>query len=409
MSNDRPDWETELSDGLERRVRGLHEAPLTLEHVKGKAMNIRRKRRAAVAGGILAAAAVIVPVAVIAGNDAGDGSRDIPAATRSATTTPTPSDTVPAGAGELGVAYLEGAEYHTATVTSGGSSSGSGVNLPRDDYRDVAQLGDDLYAYRNDDDTGEATIDVVSPAGEVTDTIRVAGPFVVTESGETIAYLTRDGELMTRSALGELSLGSDFGATAFPAAVVGGPDCHDAEAGGDGCRVFLDFGDGETTPTAVDSHGINEPPFADAIRVQDADGAGLISVQTSYSDTGSCGGVYDETEGKLAFRTCDFFVQGLSPDGDHVTATDPYGDDIGYGFVAVLDAKTGAEVARYSPEGGFIAQVVWEDDEHTLLTVFGNGHWQIVRLATDGSIEDVVGPSTSGDEAAPAYVLTGGR
>ncbi|MGA8845395.1 MAG: hypothetical protein WB471_02135, partial [Nocardioides sp.] len=61
--DDNSSWEREVGDELERRARHLHEKPLDLSSVKGKAMDIRRKRRAAVAGGLLAAAAVIVPVA----------------------------------------------------------------------------------------------------------------------------------------------------------------------------------------------------------------------------------------------------------------------------------------------------------------------------------------------------------
>ena len=74
--NDHTDpWETEMSREFDQRVRDLHEAPLTLDQVKGKAGRIRRTRRVAVAGGVLAAAAVIVPIVVFAGgnltNDSG--------------------------------------------------------------------------------------------------------------------------------------------------------------------------------------------------------------------------------------------------------------------------------------------------------------------------------------------------
>ena len=55
-------WEGEMSTEFDRRVRDLHEAPLTLDQVRGKAVTIQRRRRAAVAGSILAAAAVVVPV-----------------------------------------------------------------------------------------------------------------------------------------------------------------------------------------------------------------------------------------------------------------------------------------------------------------------------------------------------------
>ena len=98
--NDHTDpWETEMSREFDQRVRDLHEAPLTLDQVKGKAGRIRRTRRLAVAGGALAAAAVIVPIVVFAGGNLTDDSGPEPA--------PKPSPTVidPSG---TGFGYIEG-------------------------------------------------------------------------------------------------------------------------------------------------------------------------------------------------------------------------------------------------------------------------------------------------------------
>ncbi len=100
--NDHTDpWEAEMSREFDQRVRDLHEAPLTLDHVKGKAGRIRRTRRLAVAGGALAAAAVIVPIVVFAGGNLTDDSGPEPAPK------PTPNPTVidPSGPG---FGYLEG-------------------------------------------------------------------------------------------------------------------------------------------------------------------------------------------------------------------------------------------------------------------------------------------------------------
>ena len=54
-----------MSRDFDARVRDLHEAPLDLDSVKGKAHKIKRNRRAAVAGGILGVAAIITPIAVL--------------------------------------------------------------------------------------------------------------------------------------------------------------------------------------------------------------------------------------------------------------------------------------------------------------------------------------------------------
>ena len=79
--NENRTWETEMSDAFDRRVRDLHEAPLSFDQVTTRARGIRRRRRAAVAGGILAVAAVITPIAVITAGDAGRTDGVPPAAT----------------------------------------------------------------------------------------------------------------------------------------------------------------------------------------------------------------------------------------------------------------------------------------------------------------------------------------
>lgn len=72
MNSDDKVWESAMSRDFDARVRHLHEAPLTLDDVKGKAGSIRRRRRAAAAGGVLAAAALIVPSVMLAGLPGGD-------------------------------------------------------------------------------------------------------------------------------------------------------------------------------------------------------------------------------------------------------------------------------------------------------------------------------------------------
>src|SRR5687768_1352061 len=136
--------ESEMSREFDKRVRDIHEAPLTFENVKGKAMTIRRirrNRRIAVAGGILAAAAVVVPVAVFAGNGLGDSNDNLdpvaPTVTQATDTNgPTPTET-PTGA--LGVSYLEGTTWHR--------TDGSSVELNHE-YTAGAELDDSLLAVR---------------------------------------------------------------------------------------------------------------------------------------------------------------------------------------------------------------------------------------------------------------------
>jgi hypothetical protein len=165
MNSDNPTngtdpWESEMSREFDKRVRDLHEAPLTFDNVKDKAMAIRRNRRIAVAGGILAAAAVVVPVAVLAGNGLGD-SNEIPPTSSSPSPTqatdsndPTPPTEAPVTT--VGVGYLEGKTWHRA--------DGSTVALD-EAYFSAVELGDQLIAMSNTN--GKLTVDVVDPDGTV--------------------------------------------------------------------------------------------------------------------------------------------------------------------------------------------------------------------------------------------------
>jgi hypothetical protein len=137
-------WESEMSREFDKRVRDLHEAPLTFENVKGKAMTIRRNRRIAVAGGILAAAAVVVPVAVLAGNSLGDSNGTIdPAETPTVTQATDPNDPTPTEppVRTLAVSYLEGSTWHRA--------DGSDVEL-NPTYFSAVELGGRAAGARGD-------------------------------------------------------------------------------------------------------------------------------------------------------------------------------------------------------------------------------------------------------------------
>lgn len=401
MNDERPTdttdpWEAEMSREFDHRVRHLHEAPLTFDHVKGKAMTIRRNRRIAVAGGILAAAAVIVPVAVLAGDGLGrtDGRNDF------ATTTPSPSRATDTNAptpseppaGTLGISYLEGTTWHRADGTT--------VELAQR-YDGGTTLGDDLLAVGNDN--GRLSVDVIEPDGTVVESFDTLSYPVANPDHTTVAYVAPGGDLTTRWEGGGAAMSSGLADGDTVAAVTGGPDCNEEV---DGCRVFLNHGDG-SAPEAADSHGVVDVVIPGAVRINDVSSDGPVAAQTSFSDTGSCSAVYDEAAGENVFETCDFSFVGFAPDGAHLSGTDAYRDGFGQGWVVILDATTGDEVARWEATDGAATDWVWEDDSHLLIQAYEQGEWRIHRLGVDGSTEQVLA-SSEGDDLTPVFTLLGG-
>ncbi len=363
--NDTPrdPWEGEMSDEFDRRVRDLHEAPLDLSSVKGKAMHIRRKRRAAVAGGILAAAAVIVPIAVLAGsgNDRADTIDPAPSVTISDTPTvepseeptavdtdnPTDAPTLQAPTGldadfGFGVDVLEvGQDGANALLHTGDDRT---IELPRPDYTAATELGETSLAAYRQGKNGNPFVDYVSD-GVVTTTYRVRSAMRVSPEGTAAAFITTDDELVFLGATGETSFGTGF-ADVDLAAILGNGDCA-TEAG---CHPFLEYNDFETEPYEINYEGPSTTPVPGAITINDAADGFLVTAQTSYSDTGSCGVLYNRQTQTELFQTCTSQVLDISPTSAFVIGTDPYGDGLGPRYFSILDATTGDEVARYEVE-----------------------------------------------------------
>ncbi len=397
--NENRTWENDMSDAFDRRVRDLHEAPLSFEQVTTRARGIRRRRQAAVAGGILAVAAVLTPIAVVTAGDGPGRSNDVPAATDNPTPTPTATDSPapPSNSSEPMVGRIQDG----ATFVRG---DGVEFALPGTGYTGADQLGAEIVAYRSDDE-GNGVIDVLTApaeggATELVESVPVVGGYVASPEGLVIAYRTPEGELMTRWDGGQVSFGSDYPVDAFPAAITGGPNCNE-EA--DGCVVYLNDGSLGEAPIAVSSHGTVDTAVPDSLKVTDVDAAGVASVQISYSDTGSCSGLYDLTAGDYLFETCDNTLGAISPDGGHVLAGPAYLDGLGPNSIAILD-REGTQVAERTVQG-FVGTSAWEDPGHVVFTAYVDGGWAIWRLGTDGSAQRLTDP-VPGNEAEPPVQLT---
>lgn len=385
-------WEGEMATEFDRRVRDLHEAPLTLDQVRGRATRIRRNRRAAVAGAVLAAAAVVVPVAIVTGQGDDRAERPPVASTTpsddASTAVPEPEPSRPA--------YVEGSTLHAA--------DGALVGLPRDDYRDVADLGDELVGYRVDDG-GNGLVDVMS-GGRVTTTYEVRSAMRTTPSGATVAFVTTADELLVVDAeRGEQSLG-DVEPEVVLAAIDGDGDCG-AEGG---CVAYLEHSDPTAGEAFVRDAGADTPVVDGALGVTDARD-GLVAVTTRINpDTTTCGGLYDLAAGSWVLETCDHSVTRIAPDGRHVVGLPSQYDGLGPRSFSILDRDGEVVVDRSVGGTGIVgvAQVTWLDDEHVVVNLFQDGRWRLVSVGLDGEEETLVeGPSTGGQPERSPYGLSG--
>jgi hypothetical protein len=381
MSNHTNDpWEVEMSRTFDSRVRDLNEAPLSLDSVKGKAGRIRRNRRIAVAGGIVAAAAMIVPVVTIGGDLLHNDSA--PPIAKKDKTTEHAKDT----SGSFG--YIDNMTVHLA--------DGTKMTLP-DRYQSGVALGTTFYGVRTDDRTGQLFLDAIGEDVFPTQTTEISFSPVVTDDQSVIAYLTADNDLVTRDEDGN-ETSTKVPANTYPTAVT-------ADA------VYLKDGMGGP-PLALDPQtGTTQVVVPKSIGVQDVDDAGLLTLQSSYSDQGSCGGIYDTAASDYVWKTCDYYLYSLSPGSAYVNATHAYLDGPGNGFAAILDATTGEEITRFTPpEGSAVTTTAWQDSEHLLATVSDNKTTSVYRIGVDGQSQRVLGPAKGSTPDSPAaYVLLGGR
>jgi hypothetical protein len=132
---------------------------------------------------------------------------------------------------------------------------------------------------------------------------------------------------------------------------------------------------------------------------------GLVSGRVSIDDRKgkACYAVVEPATASRQFTTCKYSLWKFSPDGRYVFAHQPIYDGNFVGqSVAILDAHSGEPVVEYDadgPSGPWIREVAWEDRTHLLATVFeGTDRWFILRLALDGTIENLTKTPLPGGE-----------
>lgn len=338
-----------------------------------------------------ALAAALLALAVVPGCADDDG--DAPTGSSSSS----PSESVAQSPTDLGEVNL------LADVADGDSPAlpylrrtelvrpdGTKVKLPRA-YDQFAELGEDLVAAY--DDRGARQLDVLDADGRQVESHALEASFVVDLPGLSVAWADPGGQLWVH-ADGETVVWGDQGGPVTVAAI--------ADVSGD-VRVYVDNVD-ERPPAWVSADG--SVGNLEGMSVSDAHPDGLVAVQLSSSDDGSCSGVYDGDE--LAWETCEHSLFRFAPDGRHLLASDPYLDGLGLSSVSILDASTGDRLVTYRIDGGFVAHQVWEDDAHVLAVVSGPDGWSIMRLGVDGIHERAVGPvAQAADPTLRQLILPG--
>ena len=295
------DLTTRLTRQLHDQVDDWSAHPLTLEGVQGRARSIRRTRRA-LAGGAVAAAvlAIVVPLGLTQSSP--DSQR--PPVTNTPTEKPT-GDVV--AESPLAIPFIEG---RTLTLPDGVTAE-----LP-EAYQGGTVLGETVFGLRSDE-SGNLVLDELDVALGIAETVPLDSGFAPNLEGDAIAYVT-EGQLTIEWEDGVSTRMGQVGPVEV-VRLVGGPDCT---MGTDDCVVY--YNDGET-PRFLNNSGEGAEVPGAPLSVSDVDDDRRVAMLTEVTaEPGSCGRVYDQQSRQEAFATCEYSLGRFSPDGDHLSATQPY-------------------------------------------------------------------------------------
>ncbi len=390
------DLERELGRQLHEQVDHRHDAPFDLGDVRGRAGRIRRNRRVAVAAGVAAALAIIVPTAVLAG---GGLNRSLepdpvrpPAEERVAVHTKLTLDGVPRG-------DAPGIEYFTE----------DGVVLPEEGLVEQDVSWQALIPSERDGGwiaLGPARGEVryLNEQFEDQGGSGTGDALVSNADRSYVAWTTSERGAQTLVLHATTDSGTDrtwdFEAspTVEPVGVLGDD------------RVVFQTTNQRTGTVTV---GIAEPDgstsgFADVVDAVAVSADGLVSVITRINpDDSACFGIVDAAADPRAvvWETCGNSLGVFSPDGRYVAAGPAYLDGFGDGSLAILDARTGSELATFDQgRKGRLTLVhgAWEsDDTFVALAVEGSSN-ALLRFGVDGTQElatDVVKQNSFEDVA----------
>jgi hypothetical protein len=386
----------QLGETMHRRVDALHDSPLDLVGVRGRARTIRRRRQGAVAAGIAAVvAAVVVPLGLLTPTDE-RGQDPQPVETPERIPDPVPLD--PSAAPEGGAAEVPYTEIDARRLITPGAT----YDLPAA-YPQIVPFFEAWIALATDRPgaTGTRVVILDKDYAELDGTEQTTS-IAVRDDGERVAWGQDDGDgwsvvnAPTADEASTTTRVTDDGPHAPTRAVGFLPDDQvvvastDERTGRDTFRVVAL--DGTITVFDGFSHLNSASPAS-----------GLVAGQTQYfdDDGSSCSGAMDPLAAAptLVWETCDHQLGLFSPDGKYVVGLANSSYSPGPASVAILDAATGRPIVDFvgTADSVWVGQVVWEDSTTLLATVTQGGEQYVVRATIDGQLERVAGPiATSG-------------
>ncbi|ANH36799.1 hypothetical protein I601_0346 [Nocardioides dokdonensis FR1436] len=368
----------EVGAALQREVSDLHDTPLTLGDVRGRARRIQRRRHGVRAAAAVTLAAVAVPAVLLLGgtDDRTDGVD--PA-------TPTPP-------GTSGTAVL-----HDGTVTLG---DGRTVDLAIGDaaVSSLGVLSDGRMVLTTN--TPEV-VQVLSADGSEAATYPVElNTFAMGPTDDTAAWIAPDGRVQVL----EAGIREPIGLQALPQrrrtfwtvdAVIG----DECLMSGSGCRVLAS--DGDHTTTVVTMEGVADLEADEAFSVSDVSrdgGTWAVAFRPGRNEQFGCSGLYDVASDAVVARTCETSNLEFAPDGQHLLGT--RGDNNMDGRVTVLDRDLTTVLTYQGVRDMVVSRSAWADAEALLLAVVGfeDQQWSLLRVPIDGSDPTtVMGPVDGGN------------
>lgn len=388
-----------LGETMHRRADALHDTPLDLLDVRGRASTIRRRRQAGVGLAAAAAvAAVVLPLSLLptGGSDRVEDPQPVDTPTPIEEPVPLDPRSAPEGAAPR-VPYVEIDAKRLVTPSPAGAH-----DLP-EAFPQVVPYRDGWIALTTDTPSQTGTRVVVLDGGfrEVEGTGMATG-IAVRDDGERVAWVEYTGSgwrLVNASTSGVETITSDV--------TTAGPEGPSAAVGFlPGDQVVVESTDprtyrssyrvvGPDRTTTATFGGFNHVVSSSPV-------TGLVAGQTEFTGDGSCSGVMDPLSPArdLVWETCDHELGAFSPDGTYVVGLAPYSDGMGSPSLAILDATTGEPVVdfvsgRTARSAAQVADVVWEDATTLLATVTQGADQYVVRATIDGRLEVVAGPQPS--------------
>jgi hypothetical protein len=335
-----------------------------------QARDIRRHRR--IARGVAAAAliAVALPVGLKVGDAISKTSRE-------------PEPVTPDGPKQvqLDLQTLSAGDEPAVPYLDGRTIVGDGfeIDVPgKAPIAGIAPVDDGVYVATGDGGAGWP-MTRYSTNGDVEGLGTVLNGPVASTDGRWVAYLTGEtDEFGNSEGPATLVLMDDDTGEESSVTLPATADAYEVaiHAVADG-TVYLSYDDrrsGRAVPMQTWSAGdpalVPVPGDFDTTAVS-PDG-NVVAELTKVTDFGACSAVVDRATESVLWRTCDYMVNGFTPDGDYVWAVPSNSEGYGPSAIAILDAATGDLVRHYEPAARFqhpitFVDAVFEDDEHLLI------------------------------------------